>query len=57
MPIVGKEQVLIIPDRSENLGFKFFVVCLRSVISTRIASENSSALEIRVIFAGSIIKS
>lgn len=48
--------MLIILDSSKNLGLEFFVIPTL-IISTHVASESSSALEIRVIFTGSIIKS
>lgn len=48
--------MLIILDSSKNLGLHFFVVSVL-MISTHVASESSSALEMRVILAGSIIKS
>lgn len=48
--------MLIILDSSKNLGLKFFVISAL-IISTHVASESSSALEIRVILACSIIKS
>lgn len=48
--------MLITLDSSKNLGLKFFVISAL-VISTHVASENSSALEMRVIPAGSVIKS
>lgn len=48
--------MLITPDSSKDPGLKFFVISALAV-STRVASESSSALEIRVLLAGSIIKS
>lgn len=48
--------MLIILDSSKNLGLKFFVIS-GLIISTHVACESSSALEIRVILTGSIIKS
>lgn len=40
--------MLIILDISKNLGLKFFVISAL-IISTRVASESSSALEMRAV--------
>lgn len=48
--------MLIILDSSKNHGVEFFVISVL-IIPTHVASESSSALEIRVMLPGSIIKS